>query len=56
MTVELTKLLDNDEARARQKAAFADVVRALTPTGAKPSERAAAVVLEIASAGTKTAH
>jgi len=56
LTAELTKLLDNDEARARQKAAFAEVVRALTPGGAKPSERAAAVVLDIARAGAKASH
>ena len=56
LTAELTKLLDSEEARTRQKTAFAEVVRALTPGGAKPSERAAAVVLEIARAGTRAPH
>jgi ubiquinone/menaquinone biosynthesis C-methylase UbiE len=48
--------LDSDESRARQKAAFAEVVRVLTPGGAKPSERAAAVVLDMARKGTGTSH
>ena len=48
LEAELLKLFESQDARDRQKAAFADVTRALTPEGAKPSERAAAVVLELA--------
>lgn len=48
LVAELSKLLDSEDSRARQRNAFAEVVRALTPPGAGPSERAAAVVLKIA--------
>jgi lipid-A-disaccharide synthase len=48
LVAELAKLLDSEDARARQRSAFAEVVRALTPSGDGPSERAAAVVLKIA--------
>lgn len=44
----LVRLLRDDAARARQKADLAETMRALTPEGATPSERAAAVVLELA--------
>jgi lipid-A-disaccharide synthase len=53
LAAELIELFENEEARRRQKAAFADVVRALTPAGARPSERAAAVVLDIAQRGKR---
>lgn len=43
----LMKLLESEEARSLQRAAFAEVVCALTPEGAWPSERAADVVLKI---------
>jgi lipid-A-disaccharide synthase len=48
LVAELSKLLDSEDARDRQRIAFAEVVQALTPPGAGPSERAAAVVLKIA--------
>jgi lipid-A-disaccharide synthase len=48
LSAAVIDLLDNDEARARQKADLAEAVRALTPDHDKPSARAAKVVLDIA--------
>jgi lipid-A-disaccharide synthase len=49
---KLIELLESENARRRQKAAFAEVVQALTPMGAKPSEQAAKVVLDLARRGS----
>jgi lipid-A-disaccharide synthase len=51
LAAKLIELLESEDARRRQKIAFAEVVRALTPMGAKPSERAAAVVLDLIRRG-----
>lgn len=52
VAAELTKLLESPNARTHQRTAFAEAVRALKPVGTMlPSERAAAVVLDIARRG-----
>jgi lipid-A-disaccharide synthase len=51
---ELARLIESPDARTRQRKAFAEVVRALKPVGAKlPSERAAGVVLDLARRGKR---
>jgi lipid A disaccharide synthetase len=51
LAAKLIELIESEDARELQKAAFAEVVRALTPDGARPSERAAAVVLDLVRIG-----
>jgi lipid-A-disaccharide synthase len=49
----LGRLLQDAGARTEQKAALAETVRALTPEGARPSEQAAKVVLDLARRGMR---
>jgi lipid-A-disaccharide synthase len=54
VAAELARLLESPDARTRQRKAFAEVVRALKPVGSMlPSERAAAVVLDLARRGAR---
>ncbi|MGH7058579.1 MAG: lipid-A-disaccharide synthase, partial [Acetobacteraceae bacterium] len=54
LAAELGKLLESPDVRGLQRQAFAEALRALKPAGAMlPSERAAAVVLDVARRGKR---
>jgi lipid-A-disaccharide synthase len=47
LAAEIAHLLDDPAAREAQRAAFATVMAQLSPSGSKPSERAAAAILDV---------